>query len=51
LCNVTRTATATARTDVRLYALELEDFLESVTGNPQSAEAADAVIGARLADR
>ncbi len=44
-----RTATATARTPVVLYALERDDFLASVTGHPASAEAAEQVVGARLA--
>lgn len=47
--NVPRTATATARTPVVLYALEREDFLAAVTGHAPSAEAAERVIGARLA--
>ena len=46
-----RTATVTAQTDTHLYALERDDFLEAVTGHPQSAEAADTVTAARLADR
>ena len=51
LREIPRTATVTAQTDTRLYALERDDFLETVTGHPQSAEAADAVTRARLADR
>ena len=39
----------TARTDVVLYALDREDFLAAVTGHPQSAEAAETVMSARLA--
>jgi MFS family permease len=50
LREIPRTATVTARTDTSLYALEREDFLEAVTGHPQSAEAADAVTRARLAE-
>jgi len=48
LRNVPRTATVTARTDVELFALEREDFLAAVTGHSASAEAAEAVVGARL---
>jgi hypothetical protein len=43
-----RTATATARTDTALYALERDEFLAAVTGHAPSAEAADAVVAARL---
>ncbi len=49
LRDVPRTATVRARTDVRLLAIERDEFISSVTGHPSSAEAADAVIGARLA--
>ena len=45
-----RNATVTARTKVRLYALDRDDFLEVVTGHAQSAEAADAVTRKRLYD-
>ena len=51
LREIPRTATVTARTNTLLYALERGDFLEAVTGHPQSTEAADAVTRARLADR
>ena len=47
--DVPRTATATARTAVVLYALEREDFLAAVTGHAPSAEAAEHVASARLA--
>jgi MFS family permease len=43
-----RTATVTARTDLSLFALERDEFISAVTGHPQSASAADAVIGTRL---
>jgi MFS family permease len=48
LRDVPRTATVEAETEVRLQALERDDFLEAVTGHPPSARAADAVVGARL---
>jgi len=47
--DVPRTATVIARTPVVLYALDREDFLAAVTGHPQSAEAAETVVSARLA--
>jgi hypothetical protein len=45
---VPRTATVTALSDVTLYALEREDFLEAVTGQPESAAAADAISEERV---
>jgi MFS family permease len=48
LRNVPRTATVRARTDVELFALERDDFVSAVTGHAASAEAAEAVVGARL---
>jgi MFS family permease len=48
LRDVPRTATVSARTNARLYALGREAFLEAVTSSPPSARAADAVVGARL---
>jgi MFS family permease len=48
LRGVPRTATVTARTAVDLLALDREEFIAAVTGHAPSAEAADAVIGARL---
>jgi MFS family permease len=49
LRDVPRTASVTAETDARLQALGRDPFLEAVTGNPPSARAADAIVGARLA--
>jgi len=49
LRDVARTASVTARTNTVLYALDREDFLAAVTGHPQSAEAAESVMSARLA--
>jgi MFS family permease len=48
LRDMPRTATATARTPVVLYALEREDFLAAVTGHAQSEQAAEDVASARL---
>ena len=48
LRDVPRTATATARTDVRLLALDREDFLSAVTGYTPSRRVAEAVVAARL---
>lgn len=48
LRDVPRTATVTARSGVELFALDREDFLAAVTGHSASAEAAEAVVGARL---
>jgi predicted MFS family arabinose efflux permease len=48
LRDVPRTATVAARTDVVLYALEREDFIAAVTGHPESAEAAEGLVSARL---
>ena len=51
LRDVPRTATITARTDLDLLALERDDFIAAVTGHAPTAEAAGAVVGARLAAR
>ena len=48
LRDVPRTATVRALTDVRLLALDRDDFIGAVTGHAPSAEAADVVIGTRL---
>ena len=48
LRDVPRTATVTARTPVRLLALERSDFLGAVTQDPLSTGAADALIAGRL---
>lgn len=48
LRDVPRTTTVRAVTAADLLALEREDFLAAVTGNAASAEAADAVVSARL---
>ena len=49
LRDVPRTATVVAREPTRLYALERDDFLAAVTGSAQSLDAAESVIGSRLA--
>ena len=48
LRDVPRTSTVAATTNVRLYALEREHFLDAVGGNPSSLRAADALIDMRL---
>ena len=49
LRDIPRTATITARTAVRLYALERDDFLAAVTGYSGAMEAGEAVVAERLA--
>jgi predicted MFS family arabinose efflux permease len=48
LRDVPRTATVTARTDVDLLALDRDEFINAVTGHPESAEAARSVVNSRL---
>jgi len=49
LRDVPRTATVTALTATRLYALERADFLAAVTGHALAEAAAHEIVGARLA--
>jgi MFS family permease len=49
LRDVPRTATVTALSDSRLYALKREDFLAAVTGHRAAHAAGDAVVAERLA--
>jgi MFS family permease len=46
--NVPRTATVTARTDSRLYALDKPSFLASVSSHPRAAGEADRLVRERL---
>jgi len=48
LRDVPRTATVRALDELRLYALERDDFIAVVTGHAPSREAADSVVAARL---
>jgi MFS family permease len=48
LRDVPRTATVRALDDLRLYALERDDFIAAVTGHAPSREAADSVVAARM---
>jgi MFS family permease len=48
LRDVPRTATVRALDELRLYALERDDFIGAVTGHAPSREAADVVIATRL---
>jgi CRP-like cAMP-binding protein len=48
LRDVPRTATVTAETATRLYALERDDFLAAVTGHALAEAAAQDIVGARL---
>ncbi len=49
LRNVPRTATVTAETDVRMYALERDVFLPAVTGHHDAEELAETAMTTRLA--
>jgi MFS family permease len=48
LRDVPRTATVRAKTDATLHALERDEFIAAVSGNPVSAEAAESMIASRL---
>jgi MFS family permease len=48
LGSIPRTATARARTEVELYALDGDEFVAAVVGDAASAAAAEGVISARL---
>lgn len=48
LRDVPRTATVTAESPVRLYTLERDDFLSTVTSHASSREAAETVVASRL---
>ena len=51
LVDVPRTATVTALTEVRLYALEKDPFLTVVTGHAPAEQAASALVAQRLAEQ
>jgi MFS family permease len=48
LAGVPRTATVTAQTDARLYALGKDDFVSAVTGHPVARREADRLVSERL---
>jgi MFS family permease len=48
LRDLPRTATVTARTEVDVLALDRNEFINAVTGHPESAKAAHAVVTNRL---
>lgn len=48
LRDVPRTATVRAVDELRLYALERDDFIAAVTGHAPSRDAADSIVAARL---
>jgi MFS family permease len=49
LRDIPRTASVVALTDVRLWSLDRETFVDAVSGSPSSRRAADALIDTRLA--
>jgi MFS family permease len=49
LRDVPRTATVRARSPIRLYALERDDFIAAVTGHAAGREASQAIVSERLA--
>jgi MFS family permease len=49
LRDVPRTATVTAEAETRLYALDQGRFVAAVSGHPESASAAEALVSERLA--
>jgi MFS family permease len=48
LRDVPRTATVVARTALTMLGIDRDEFLGAVTGHPESADAADAVVATRL---
>jgi CRP-like cAMP-binding protein len=48
LRDIPRTATVRAVADLKLYALDRDDFIAAVTGHAPSRDAADSVVSSRL---